>query len=391
VNPGPPAANGPTKGVREPVPTAGPEAATAEPAAAPVTGRPSTVPTGGEQLTTAVAAEPAAAAVVGGVSTVPTGGDQLAMAVAADAAAAEPHAAGVCTVPTGGEQLARAVAAEPAAAAVAGGVSTEPTGGDQLADAILGDRLAATVEGEPVWAGEIDAELDRLRGGPQASRLPAAGTQDGRQLRRWVAQRVVLRRLLEAAARGLAPSDDLPFRPDPAFLGAATADVLATSPAARAVYAAVTAGERADEADLLAYYRRNLDRFTRPDRWTVRVARSAPDLDAATPVPVDPATLPPAVRSALTGQPVAIDDQAVPVAAQPGPWAGAHAVLDAVRPGGVRAYDEVRDEIAAVVLDRRRQLAFARWLDARAAAVITLEPGYEHPADPDNPDATHRH
>jgi [acyl-carrier-protein] S-malonyltransferase len=242
---------------------------------------------------------------------------------------------------------------------------------------VAADRLAATVEGEPVWACEVDAELDRLRGGPRAAWLPAPGTQDGRQLRRWVAQRVVLRRLLEqeAAARGLAAGDDVPVRPDPAVLGAATAEVLATSPAARAVYAAVTAGERTGEAELVAYYRRNLDRFTRSDRWTVRVAGSAPDLDAATPVPVDPATLPPAVRAAATG--------AAP--------AGVHAALDAVRPGGVRPYDEVRGEIAAAVLDRRRQVAFARWLDARAAAAITLEPGYEHPADPGNPDATHRH
>jgi [acyl-carrier-protein] S-malonyltransferase len=260
-----------------------------------------------------------------------------------------------------------------------------------------GGRLAATVAGEAVWAADVDAELDRLRAGPQAGRLPAPGTQDGRQLRRWVAQRVVLRRLLEQEARTLPRGDgpgvhcpETPFRPDPAVLGAATADVLATSPAARAVYAAVTAAEAADEADLLAYYRRNLDRYTTPDRWAIRAARSVPDLATTTPVPIDPGTLPRPIRSALaTAGPGQVIAPASGAAA--GAWAGGYVVLDAVLPGGARAYEDARDEVAAVVLGRRRQVAFARWLDARAAAVVTLEPGYEHPADPGNPDATHRH
>jgi [acyl-carrier-protein] S-malonyltransferase len=296
-------------------------------------------------------------------------------------------------------------------------------GAGASAAATAGDRLAATVGGEPVWATEIDAELDRLRAGPQAHRLPAADTQDGRQLRRWVAQRVVLRRLLESAARrehrngeGVRFNETQfrdPLRADPAVLGAATADVLATSPAAHAVYAAVTADEPAPEPDLRAYYQRNLDRYTHPERWTVRFARSRAALANATPVPVDPATLPATLRAALAtanpGQAIAINDQVAATDAEPsgtkpsgdkpsgtkraGVAGGdvTYAALDQARPAGVRPYGEVRDEIAAAVLDRRRQVAFARWVDARAAALIRLEPGYEHPADPGNPDATHRH
>jgi [acyl-carrier-protein] S-malonyltransferase len=268
--------------------------------------------------------------------------------------------------------------------------------------------VAATVGGEPVWAAEVDAEVDRLRAGPQARRLPGPDTGDGRQLRRWVTQRVVLRRLLEreAADRALTDGaepgeDDCAPRlhkngrggrfnetaPDPAILGAATADVLATSPAARAVYADVTSDEAVTDTDLLAYYRRNLDRYTRRECWTIRLATSRPGLDTTTAVPVDPTALPPATRAALAA---AGPGPAVAIAAAPD-GVGTYAALEAVRPGGVRPYDEVRDEVAAVVLGRRRQVAFARWLDARAAAVITLSPGYEHPADPGNPDATHRH
>ena len=38
-----------------------------------------------------------------------------------------------------------------------------------------------------------------------------------------------------------------------------------------------------------------------------------------------------------------------------------------------------------------RRRAFRLWLDARCAAVVELAPGYEHPADPRQPDNTHRH
>jgi len=187
---------------------------------------------------------------------------------------------------------------------------------------------AAWVDGEPVPATEVSAELARLRAGPRAARLPADGTPDGRQLRRWVTQRVVLRRLLdhEAAARGLPPpeADDPPPeadgpRPDPALVGSAAADVLATSPVARAVYRAVTADLAVPEADVRDHYDRNLDRY------------------------------------------------------------------------GHLPYPRARTLVEAAVVEHRRQRTFARWLDAQAASRIRLAPGYEHPADPRQPDATHRH
>jgi [acyl-carrier-protein] S-malonyltransferase len=51
----------------------------------------------------------------------------------------------------------------------------------------------------------------------------------------------------------------------------------------------------------------------------------------------------------------------------------------------------VRPEVEAELAGRGTQLAFARWLDEAAADRIRLAPGFEHPADPRQPDATHRH
>jgi [acyl-carrier-protein] S-malonyltransferase len=252
-------------------------------------------------------------------------------------------------------------------------------------------ELAATVNGQPLAAAEVAAELDRLRAGPLAYRLPPDGTPAGRQLRRWTTQRLVLRRLLEeeARARGLPTATERGLRPDPAVLGAATADVLTASAAARAVYAAVTADISIPEAERRAYYETNLDQFTTSERWVVRLVASTVDsrpstVDGVAPVMVDPRTLPGPLRDAL------VEDGTI---AGPIPLAGAWyvAVRDRRIDRQTRPYREVSREIGLQLTNRRKQEAFGRWLDARAGARITLLPGYEHPADPHNPDATHRH
>lgn len=56
-------------------------------------------------------------------------------------------------------------------------------------------------------------------------------------------------------------------------------------------------------------------------------------------------------------------------------------------PGRFADPDAVAEHLRAAA--RRR--AFRIWLDARRAAVVVLEPGYEHPGDPRQPDNTHRH
>lgn len=54
-------------------------------------------------------------------------------------------------------------------------------------------------------------------------------------------------------------------------------------------------------------------------------------------------------------------------------------------------FPEVRDAIAAELAAGERDRRFTRWLDERCAALVRLEAGYEHPGDPRQPDATHRH
>ena len=301
--------------------------------------------------------------------------------------------------------------------------------------------IAAWVDGEPVPAADVEAEVDRLRAGPLADRLPPAGTADARQLRRWVTQRVVLGRLLEheaaargltppstvppvgapvgaaaapgptdpsaarpvgaavgqAAARGLTPPSTVPpvgapvgaaaapgptgprtVRPDAALVGAAAADVLTTSAAARAVLATFTT--HPTEAEVRAHYTAHPDRYARGERWLARqaFAPTPGGLLLGPPTELDPATLVPELRGRPTG----------PVRSGLG-WH--RLVVDAVRPAGPVPYEQVRPELEAELTDRATQLAFARWLDEAAAGRIRLAPGFEHPADPRQPDATHRH
>jgi [acyl-carrier-protein] S-malonyltransferase len=260
------------------------------------------------------------------------------------------------------------------------------------------DGVAAWVGAEVVTRAEVAAELERLRAGPLGARLPPDGTGEARQLRRWVAQRAVLRRLLERERDALGPGGTVEaaprVRPDPAVVGSAAADVLATSAAARAVFASVTAGIRLPEDELRRYYARNPDQFSRPARWLLRHAFHPSDptplaalLAAAPPVIAAPASLPAAVLAAARA--------AGPAPVTVGPvrsTLGWHlvAVDDQRSPASV-PYPQARAQIAGRLLDRARQLAFARWLDARCAALVRLSPGYEHPADPRQPDATHRH
>lgn len=50
-----------------------------------------------------------------------------------------------------------------------------------------------------------------------------------------------------------------------------------------------------------------------------------------------------------------------------------------------------REPIVVLLLDQAREQYFAQWLDERCAALVRLAPGYEHPADPAQPDYAHHH
>ncbi len=202
-------------------------------------------------------------------------------------------------------------------------------------------RPVATVAGTPVPVDELDAAEARLRNGPRAAALPASGTSEGRQLRRWLTQLIVTERVVaaEAAARGLvarAAPTEAELLPDVTArleIGSVAAAALA-DPRARAVFAAVTAAVQVSDDDVADYHARNPLRFAppRPDRHGWR---------------------------------------APPVAGPP--------------------LEQVRSAIAQLLLGAARRRAFRTWLDARRAELVELAPGYEHPGDPRQPDNTHRH
>ena len=205
----------------------------------------------------------------------------------------------------------------------------------------MSTRPVATVGGAPVARAEVDAREARLRGGAPAAALPAAGTREGRQLRRWLTQLIVTERVVaaEAAVRGLtaggAPTEAelLPDATARLEIGSVAAAALA-DPRARALFAEVTAGVVVTDDDVAAYHLRNPLRFAAP----------AP------------------ARHGWRGPP----RSAPPLA-------------------------EVRCAVSEHLLGAARRRAFRIWLDERRAALVRLAPGYEHPGDPRQPDNTHRH
>lgn len=193
-------------------------------------------------------------------------------------------------------------------------------------------HAAAWVGEAPVPASDVDAHLDRLRAGPRAALLPVADSAEGRQLRRWVTQVVVIRKLLEIEAAALRSSPAtvptlesvVPDRLAAVELGGIVANVLGASGPARMVFAEVTRSVQASAQDVAAYYARNLDEFLGPD-------------------------------------------------------------------GRQRPQEAVADDIGRNLTSSLRRRRFVDWLDCRRAALVRLESGYEHPGDPRQPDATHRH
>ena len=201
--------------------------------------------------------------------------------------------------------------------------------------------IAATVDGVAVPVGEVDAREARLRDGPMAAALPAAGTSEGRQLRRWLTQLIVTERVVAAQAAALgvtgqdAPSEAelLPDTTARLEIGSIAAAAL-SDPGARALFGRVTAAIDVSNDDVAGYHARNPLRFAGTD----------PDHDGW---------------------------RAPAVAAPP--------------------LHEVRAAIADHLRAAARRRAFRVWLDERRAELVQLAPGYEHPGDPRQPDNTHRH
>ncbi len=98
---------------------------------------------------------------------------------------------------------------------------------------------AAWVSGEPVPVAEVEHRLARLRASDRACVLPQADSREGRQLRRWVTQVVVVEQLCvaELAARGLDWQRDeppgMPSRSEAVALGSVAAAAWTGHPAVR--------------------------------------------------------------------------------------------------------------------------------------------------------------
>ena len=199
----------------------------------------------------------------------------------------------------------------------------------------------ATVAGREIPVSALDERESRLRASALAPSLPAPGTSEGRQLRRWLTQLLVADEVVRVAAAELGVTDgDAPAEadllPDAAArmeLGSIAAAAL-EQPLGRALFVRVTAEVQVSDKEIGCYHARNPLRF-------------------APPVP------------------------------GPGGWCTAPTVAPEL--------DQVRPQITTHLLGSARRRAFRHWLDARRAESVHLTPGYEHPGDPRQPDHVHRH
>ncbi|GAA0973634.1 hypothetical protein GCM10009555_028700 [Acrocarpospora macrocephala] len=156
--------------------------------------------------------------------------------------------------------------------------------------------------------------------------------------------------------------------------GGVAAAVLATV-AGRALFERVTAGVHVDETEISGYYVRNPDEFAVPEtRWTRELG------------PIRRGELAGAIEDAVFG---AAEGEVVgPVDGPGGPWT---LTVERIDGGGRKPYQMVREGIGRELALARREQVFGRWLEGRMAAWVRLSPGFEHPGDPRQPDAVHRH
>lgn len=286
---------------------------------------------------------------------------------------------------------------------------------------------AAYVAGRPVTVPQVTARLARMRSGPAATLLPADGCTEGRQLGRWVLQLLVAELLVEVeyARLGVQTRLDAAAEPDRPILadrtaalevGSVMSALLASSAAARALFRAVTAECRVSDGEVAGYYRRNPELFTRAEARDVRHVLLS---DAATATHVHTC-----LRAGADFSAVAAQFSTDPGSAHRGGRLGSlrqgdltgplgnaaftaargrltppvqttfgwHVLrVDHVHPGGTVPLAEVEDDIRTMLTDAARRRAFVQWWDLQYDALVRLAPGHEHPADPRQPDATHRH
>ena len=187
---------------------------------------------------------------------------------------------------------------------------------------------AAHVDGVPVTTREIEQHMQSLIDGPLSSRLPRYGSAQYRNMRRWVAQLLTAQLLLSHEFTRRGLVEELPDEPH--------------RPPVRLPNALLAGGIGAAVVARSA-----------------RAARVAADVTAGTTVSEG------AIREYFEHN---RDRYPPPL-----------------------TYADARDHIAADLLEAAKAKAFNNWLDLQVHQRVCLQPGFEHPADPHQPDATHHH
>ncbi|GAA4189795.1 malonyl CoA-ACP transacylase [Streptosporangium oxazolinicum] len=254
--------------------------------------------------------------------------------------------------------------------------------------------VAAWVGETPVTVARVEERVRLLRAGPRGPLLPADGTTEGRQLRRWAVQLLVTEQVVadEAARRGLSAACDPskpPEPPEPPLeldatarleLGSVLAAVLAASPLAQALYREMTSGVTVGDREVAAYYAANQDRYRgRPARMVTHHHDDRP-VNGGRRYLVRQGEFAEAIDRALF---------AAPEGAVVGPIER-HTFVTGPLQAGTVTLQRAAPRIRADLLEAGRRRSFALWVDARCARAVLL-PGFEHPGDIRQPDHTHRH
>lgn len=254
-----------------------------------------------------------------------------------------------------------------------------------------------------VLVSDVDRREAALRASPAAARLPRAGTGEGRQLRRWIAHclaaSVIVDAAAAAAAAGAGPAGDegtvagdlVPAEVSGALgAGSIALAVLADSAVARAFAGCLTADVQVEPTTL----RRLAAGHAHPAARRVRHVVDGRPVNAGRPLAATAADLPAALGAQLASA------AAGTVLRGPDSAGRVHEVTvlddrpaDLVTDATPAPSDstEMAGRIASDALSAARARAFGRWLDARRELLVHPSVGYEHPADPRQPDTTHRH
>lgn len=177
-------------------------------------------------------------------------------------------------------------------------------------------------------------------------------------------------------------------------------EALAT--AAARLASLITADVAVPEAEARAYYERNRDLYARPEARGVRHAlfadeHSASEAAARTAGGEEPETVE-ELRFVRRGELAGPLEDAIfgaEVGAVVGPIRTEHgwhvAGIEEATAAFVIPYAEARPAIEEDLLLAARARAFDEWLDGRRAALVVMEPEYEHPGHPSHGVPSHRH